>query len=415
MAAAILALVTIAIWAGRSARQDARPPAPAPPQAPVAVDQTAIASDLGKARQALQDGDFAAAGRHADAVLALAPDHAEARRIRDQAASTLDSVTRGIQDARDAMAAGRFEEASRAAGKVLGLAPGNPEARQLMQEAAARSSGRGADEARARMNEAKRAARAASAPTLAAHAYDAALGTERTAQRLFEAGNLADATARFYEASGLYRSAEISAKSEAAAQGERAEAERRAQTARAAQAAKAEQERQDRERAAAAAASTTAPPPTVPSAAPATAPSRGSAPPAPGAAPAPSPTKPSPTPEPTPPEPSAESLITDLLAHYKTALEARSLTAVKRIWPGLGGVRESALRDEFEQASRISVTIEAPNIEVAGAAATVTFTRRYELETRDGQRLRSQSLTTMQCRRTAAGWVIDQVRYDPIR
>ncbi len=405
-----LAIAALAIWAGRRPQPSAEPVGPVVAHAP-AVDQAALVNDLAQARQALQEGDFTAAGHHADAVLAVAPDHAEARRISDEAASALDRVARGLQEARDAMAAGRFEEASRAAGKVLGLSPANPEARQLMQEAAARSSGRGADEARARMTEAKRAARAASAPTLAAHAYDAAVAAERTAQGLLDGGNPADATARFYEASGLYRSAEISAKSEAAARAERAEAERVAKAEKQAQEAKAEQERKERERAAAAAAQPATPPPASPPPAPPVSSARGANPPATGAA-ASKPPPPAPAP---PPEPSAESLITDLLAQYKDALESRSLTAMKRIWPRLGGVQESALRNEFDQTSRISVEIVAPRIAVSGSEATVTFTRQYRLVTKEGVSLSRASLTTMTCRRTAGGWVIDQVRYDQIR
>ncbi len=408
LAAGLLAIAALATWAVRRPEPSAEPSAPVAAQAP-AIDQAALASDVAQARQALQAGDFTEAARHAEAVLAVAPDHAEARRISDEAASALDRVARGLEEARDAMAAGRFDAASRAAGGVLGIAPANQEARQLMQEAAARSRGRGADEARARMNEAKRAARAASAQTLASHAYEAALGAERAAQRLIEAGNPADAMARFYEASGLYRSAEISAKSEAAARAERAEAERvakaekAAQEAKAAEEAKAEQERKERERAAAASAQPPTPPPVSAT--------RGANPPATGAAaPKPPPSAPAP-----PPEPSAETLITDLLAQYTAALESRSLTAMKRIWPALGGVRESALRDEFQQASQISVQIAAPRIDVADSSATVHFIRHYELTTKDGQRLRSQSATTMNCRRTPGGWVIEQVRYEPIR
>jgi hypothetical protein len=118
---------------------------------------------------------------------------------------------------------------------------------------------------------------------------------------------------------------------------------------------------------------------------------------------------------PAPAEPSAESQIADLLVRYEAALESRSLSALKRVWPGLAGSSESAIRDEFQHASRIQVEITAPHIEVAGASATATFVRRYELLTIDGQRLNSQSVTTMTFRRTPAGWAIDQVRFDPLR
>jgi hypothetical protein len=85
-----------------------------------------------------------------------------------------------------------------------------------MQDSAARLQGSGATEARSRMNQAKAAAGCGVGPDLAPAAYTAALAAERTAQRAFDSGDLVDATARFYEASGLFRSAEVSAQSEAA-------------------------------------------------------------------------------------------------------------------------------------------------------------------------------------------------------
>jgi hypothetical protein len=118
---------------------------------------------------------------------------------------------------------------------------------------------------------------------------------------------------------------------------------------------------------------------------------------------------------PATPEPSADSLIAELLVRYEAALESRSMTALKRLWPGLSGGQESAIRDEFQHASRIDVEITSPRIDVAGATATVTFMRVYQLLTTDGQRPSSRSIATMSLRRTAAGWVIDQLRFDPLR
>jgi hypothetical protein len=61
------------------------------------------------------------------------------------------------------------------------------------------------------------------------------------------------------------------------------------------------------------------------------------------------------------------------------------------------------------------VEIASPRIDVGGAAATATFVRRYDLATIDGQRLSTRSLTIMTFRRTTAGWVIDRVRFDPVK
>jgi serine/threonine-protein kinase len=411
-AAVLVAIAGYAIWTALTPRT---PPAQssAAPAAPAAAD-AAIATAVREASQALESGNLAEAQRHADAALALAPDHAEARRIRDRAVTTLESVTRGLQTARGHYEAGRFEEASRAAGNVLSLVPHHTEARQLMQDASSRSRGRGADEARNRMNQTKAAARSASAASLSPASYNAALGAERTAERLYNAGQLADATAKFYEASGLFRSAELAAASEAAARAERAAA------------ANAERERLEREKAAAASArdvpapapstpqparpATQEPPPSVPV-------TRGADPRALGATPgtvaAPPPK--APPPPPALPEPSAESLITELLSRYEAALESRSLSALKRLWPGMSGKDESAIRDQFLHARRIDVEITSPRIDVAGGTATATFVRRYEVLTTDGQPLDYRSLTTMSLRRAAAGWVIDQIRFDTAR
>jgi serine/threonine protein kinase/tetratricopeptide (TPR) repeat protein len=407
-AAALLAVAALAVWATRDTQSP--PPAGAAPAA--GVDHAAVATAVRRAAQALEAGDFDEARRQADAALALSPGDAEALRVRERASATLESVNRGLRDARAHYQAGNFEEASRAAGDVLSLAPGQPEAQKLMQDAAARSRGRGADDARRRMNEAKAAARSAGAMNLAAASYTAAVGAERTAQRLYDAGQLADATAKYYEASGLFRSAELAAQSETAARAERAEE------------ARVEKQRTETDRAAArgapppAGAANSPPAATTPQ--PATPVVRGADPLTVGATPVPAPPPPPKTAAPPaapakPQEPPADALIAQLLAQYEAALEDRSLSALKRLWPGLGGTQESAIRNEFQHASRIEVEIVSPRIDVAGDTAIVTFTRRYALLTTDGQRLNSQSVTTMNLRRATAGWMIDRVRFDPMR
>jgi hypothetical protein len=407
--AVVSAIALLAIWSAFDRRVPEAQLSPA--SADSVPDASAIATAVRQATQALESGDLAGAQRQAEAALALAPGHPEAQRIRDRAATALDGVTRGMREARGHYEAGRFEEASRAAGTVLSLAPGHAEARQLMQEAASRSQGRGADDARARMRQAKSAAVGASAADLAAASYNAALGAERTAQRLYDGGQLAEATAKFYEASGLFRSAELAARSEAAARAERiavANAEKERAEKERAERERTEKERAEKDRAAAAAPqplpappaargidpqglkTTQVPPPALPSKPPVTAPA-------------------------PPPEPSSESQISDVLAQYEAAFESRSLPALKRLWPGLSGSQESAIRDEFQHGRRLRIDITAPRIEVSGSAATAVFVRRYELLTIDGQLLNRDSVTTMTFRRTAAGWVIEQVRFEPLR
>ena len=401
---AMLAVVSLAVWAGRKPQPTA--PAPVTPTH-AAIDHAAAVRAFSLATQALDAGNFTEAQRQADAALALDPDYGEARRVRDRAAATADNVDRGLREARAHYEAGRFEEAARAAGNVISVAPGQPEAQKLMRDAAAQSRGRGAEEARARMTQAKVAARAAGAARLAPGAYNAAVSAERAAQRLYDDGQLGAATSKFYEASGLFGSAEFSAQSEAAARAQAAPQAPRPETER--------PSTQGPERGA---------PAPLPTPSPQSAPATPEPPPTASAAKAPD-VEPRGTPViiappkapavPTPSEQPAESAISDVIGRYRNALQARDLDALKRLWPGLGGGQESALRNEFQHANRITVEVASPHISVAGATATATFVRRYELVTTDGQRLASASLATMSFRQTAAGWVIDRVRFEPVR
>jgi tetratricopeptide (TPR) repeat protein len=320
-------------------------------------------------------------------------------------------VTRSLSNARALLEAGRFDEASGAAGEVLAVDPENAEARRLMAESAARTQGKGAEEGRARAARARNAAVAAAAPTLAASAYAAALSAERDASRLLERGRPAEAMSRFWEASGLFRTAEVAAQTEAAARIERA---------RVAQAGLKAADPAPRDTAASLpSAKPPSPEPLPPpvSPAPATGPPLSSVGPPvlPPAAPPPAAAREAPAAEAPATAVPPTSGITEALDRYKAALESRSLPLLKRLWPSLGGQQEAAIRLEFENASQIGVEILNPQITVDGTSATVRFIRRYQLHTVDRQRLQTDTRTTMNLQRTGGTWTINQIRFEPAR
>ncbi len=404
-AVVVAALTAAGLWLvfGRSSAE----PTGAPPAETVAT--TDVSVEMQQALDALKRADYPAVERITDDVLKKVPDHGEARRVREAARVAAESVTRGLQAAQAHFAAGRFEEASRAAGEVLSVAPDHAEARRIMEEGASRSRGHGAEEARARMTRARANARAANATTLASGSYRAASDAEREAQQLYQAGRLAQATAKFYEASGLYRSAEIAAESSAAA-----EAERR----RVAEA--------DRARKAAPAEPAPAPAPPVSTGAPVSAlppaVTPGLPPPPPPAPAPPTPPAPTPTTSTSPPpatesssRAAAEEAIRELLGRYDSALESRSIDALKRLWPSLSGAQQGAIENDFRNANRIRVEIIEPRIAMSGGTATVNFLRRYELMTVDNQRLSSDTPTTMMLRRADGHWIIESIRFDAPR
>jgi serine/threonine-protein kinase len=110
-----------------------------------------------------------------------------------------------------------------------------------------------------------------------------------------------------------------------------------------------------------------------------------------------------------------EQEISALLSRYVQALEARSLSRLKRIWPTLGGSQEQAIAQEFRHARAISVRLADPRIAAAGSTAQVTCQRTYQLETQDGQRLQTGTRTVFTVRRAGEGWVIEDVRHEATR
>ncbi|CAN5874589.1 hypothetical protein BH18ACI5_BH18ACI5_22500 [soil metagenome] len=318
---------------------------------------------------------------------------------------TANRVAKGIENARGLLASGQHEAASRAASEVMALEPANLEARRVMDESAAASRGKGADEAQQRMQRAKAGATAANASIYAPRAYAAAVAAEREAASLFQRGRAAEAMAKFWEATGLFTGSEGAARSEAAARTERA------RIAAAEQKAAETAPRQDP---AAPKPSTLAPAPPQP-VTPIPSATGLPLPPVPQPE-APAAARPAPPPAESPLPPASPTAgIAELLDRYKAALESRNLDALKRLWPGLRGAQESAIRTEFQNASSINVEIVNPQTALRGTSATVTFVRRYQLETIDRQRLRTETRTTMHLQKNGSTWTIDQMTFEPVK
>ena len=404
-AIAILALgiAGAAMW--KATHPQVIPPGDTP--AAAAAPPTPVSEMMRAALTAFEAEDYASAERDADAVLLRDPGNDGARRLRDRARESAAAVDGGLKKARALFEKGQFEEASRAAGEVVSVAPGNQEAKRIMQDGALRSRGQGADKARTQVARAKAAARSAGAQRLASGSYVAASAAEREAQRLSDAGRAGEATVKLYEAGGLYRSAEIAAQNEAAARDAIARGDRMAAEATRTSATAPEP--------------APAPPPAV---SPAPVENREAArvptPAPPSSEVVPAPPQPlAPAPAPATPAPTAEALaaaretaISDLLARYKSALEARSLDALKRVWPGMTVSAQDVMRRQFQQARRISVEIASPRITGTGDTATINFIRRYEVLSVEGEPLRSESHATMDVRWTGAAWVIEGIRFD---
>ena len=140
---------------------------------------------------------------------------------------------------------------------------------------------------------------------------------------------------------------------------------------------------------------------------------RATPPPAPRVEPRPEPARPEPV-TPAPAGPPPQEVIATVVDRYRTALEQRNMAALKAVWPGLSGPQQAAIESDFANARSIEVQLSSPRVTISGTTATVVTRRQYQLRTRDGQQLRSESITTMTLRQNGSAWVIESVRYQPV-
>jgi hypothetical protein len=285
-------------------------------------------------------------------------------------------AARALRQAKAAFDAGRYREAEREAGIALAADPSNRDARALVARIATLEREH-VNVARGRMEAAKTAALAASAGELAPELFTSAEREEAQARAEERQGRLAAASARMEATATLFNGATAHAKSQAEARDARARAAA-----------------EDRRRAEQAAAARPVPPP---------------APPPPVAPP------PRPEPVPAPSSAAAHDAVAAALERYAAALEQRDIKALKAVWPGLGGDQQVAIEADFGNARSIDVNLANPRIEVSGSAATATVLRHYSLRTRDGQQLRSETITTVTLRQDNGGWLIESVRHRAAR
>jgi hypothetical protein len=268
------------------------------------------------------------------------------------------------------------------------------------------------EDARGRMARAKAAARLAGNRALRSPSYAAALTAERDGLRSYQSKRLVEAVAKFYEATNLFRNAELAAATPEAAPLPPPPA---TQTARNQPGQTTPPVAAPAPPAPAPAPTTSTPPTTTSTAPPAETPVQLPTTPVP-APPAPPAARPSTAPAIPPESPkSLEDGLRDLVRRYEQALESRNVDALKRLWPSLQGAQEEAIRQDFSNARRIDVEITNVSVDLNGATGVVTFVRRYQLLTVDGQRLLTNSRTTLNARRSGDEWVIERVRFEALK
>jgi serine/threonine protein kinase len=361
VAAVVLAIAGVMLF--RSAPPPATTASPPPSSAPVAgpADRSAeIAADLAQASQSLVLRDFPAAIASAERVLALAPEHGDARRIRGEAREMSNRFEVAIADAQSQLALGNASAAAKSLATAASIAPSSPVIGELSGQLSARFAEevrRQADATEQALRQARRAAAAATARNSApATSPNAAVPTVRAAPP---------------------------------------PAPPSPQTSTQPPAAPEPAARQPEPPVAA------TPPVSTP------APVAVAPPPPPvRAEPAPKPMSAPPAPRDTAADERAadERAIRQLVAAYERAIEQQDLRLFRSVKPNLSATEEARLRDSFRAVRSQQVDIRILSIDLAGPAATVRLARRDTILADRERTVESQQ--TMTLTKADGRWVI---------
>ena len=374
-----------------------------------ALSDALLQSQVALATTSLTARDYQGAIAYAEAVLAAAPEHAEALRVRAEGRAALDQAETALSEAQALLDAGQLEQAVQAVAAALTLNPSHALGVELASQLNSQFRSE-ADGARADMDQSRAAAQAAGADTEDEFAQGEQLAREAQAQLEQEQFTLA--TQRFLEARDTFGRARRAA------------------------------ERPDATAGAAAVGTTAgARPPAVdqPATAPADPPERAASAPAVGAEPVvpePAVADPGvapqaaaaaaalepgvddlairepvpPTPAPSAPAPVDEaSAIRNVIATYEQAIEGKDLELYRSVKPNLSAEEASQLQTSFAFVESQQVDIEIISMDIRASQAFLRIARQDTIVA-DGRERISQSEQLITLSKTAGGWVIVESR-----
>ncbi|HXJ79077.1 MAG TPA: protein kinase [Candidatus Methylomirabilis sp.] len=106
---------------------------------------------------------------------------------------------------------------------------------------------------------------------------------------------------------------------------------------------------------------------------------------------------------------SAAEEIRGVLNTYARAFEAKDVTLIQKIRPGLKPQEANQLRISFDQSKDYRLSLKVDSIDVRGDEAVVKGQREDNVTSKNNQSYRNASSFTFRFKRTSAGWIIDAV------
>ncbi|MGH7718188.1 MAG: hypothetical protein ACREON_05010, partial [Gemmatimonadaceae bacterium] len=131
---------------------------------------------------------------------------------------------------------------------------------------------------------------------------------------------------------------------------------------------------------------------------------------------------PPPPPPPAPPpavdSPSAErreaearAAIQGVLAAYASAIEARDVEAIRRVYPTLSAAQERDWQIFFRSVRSVSVSLNLTRLAIEGATAEARVSGSYRFENTTTRRTETQPVEFQATlRRDGRGWQLSQIR-----
>ena len=371
-----------------------------------ALSDALLQSQVALATTSLAARDYQGAIAYAEAVLAAAPEHAEALRVRAERRAALDQAETALSDAQALLDAGQREQAAQAVAAALTLDPshalGVELAGQLNSQFRSEAEG-----ARADMNQSRAAAQAAGAHTEDEFAQGQQLAREAQAQLEQEQFTLA--TQRFLEARDVFGRARRAAERPDATAGPAAVGTRTTAEARppaVGQRGAAPDVSPEGGATAPVGAEPVVPEPAV--ADPGVAAQVAAAP----AAREPAVDDPAiREPAPSAPAPSIDeaSAIRNVIATYEQAIEGKDLELYRSVKPNLSAEEASQLQTSFAFVESQQIDIEIISMDIRASQAFLRIARRDTIVA-DGRERISQTEQLITLSKTAGGWVIVESR-----
>ena len=383
-----------------------------------ALSDALLQSQVALATTSLAARDYQGAIAYAEGVLAAAPEHAEALRVRAEGRAALDQAETAMSDAQALLDAGQREQAAQAVAAALTLDPSHALGVELAGQLNSQFQSE-AEGARADMNQSRAAAQAAGAHTEDEFAQGKQLAREAQAQLEQEQFTLA--TQRFLEARDVFGRARRAAERPDATAGPAAVGTRTTAEARppaVGQRGAAPDVSPEGGATAPVGAAPVVPEPAVadPGVAPLADPGVAAQVAAAPAAREPAVDDPAirepapPAPAPSAPAPVDEaSGIRNVIATYEQAIEGKDLELYRSVKPNLSAEEASQLQTSFAFVESQQIDIEIISMDIRASQAFLRIARRDTIVA-DGRERISQTEQLITLSKTAGGWVIVESR-----